>query len=86
MQFALSSRLGPGQTPAVNPILAPVRIILSRLVCAVILGAWFSGPVCADTMLRELADARLVTIRDAGHFVYVEQPAAFRAALTDFLL
>ena len=45
-----------------------------------------AGPVCADTMLRELADARLVTIRDAGHFVYVEQPAAFRAALTDFLL
>ena len=45
-----------------------------------------AGPVCADTMLRELPDARLVTIRDAGHFVYVEQPAAFRAALTDFLL
>ena len=30
--------------------------------------------------------ARLVTIPDSGHFVYVEQPEAFRAALTDFLL
>ena len=45
-----------------------------------------AGPVCADAIVRELSDARLVTIADAGHFVYVEQPEAFRAALTDFLL
>ena len=45
-----------------------------------------SGPVCADAIVRELADVRLVTIPDSGHFVYVEQPDAFRAALTDFLL
>ncbi len=44
------------------------------------------GPVCADAMVRELPDARLVTIPDSGHFVYLEQPAAFRAALTGFLL
>ncbi len=47
---------------------------------------FIAGPVCAETILRELADGRLVTIPDAGHFVYLEQPAAFRAALTDFLL
>jgi pimeloyl-ACP methyl ester carboxylesterase len=45
-----------------------------------------AGPVCAEAILRELPDGRLVTIRDSGHFVYVEQPEAFRAALTDFLL
>ncbi len=45
-----------------------------------------AGPVCADAIVRELPDARLVTIRDSGHFVYVEQPGAFRDALTDFLL
>lgn len=45
-----------------------------------------AGPVCADAMLRELPDARLATIPDSGHFVYLEQPEAFRAALTDFLL
>ena len=45
-----------------------------------------AGPVCADAIVRELPDARLVTIPDSGHFVYVEQPEAFRAALTDFLL
>jgi pimeloyl-ACP methyl ester carboxylesterase len=42
--------------------------------------------VCADKIMRELPDARLVTIRDSGHFVYLEQPEALRAALTDFLL
>jgi proline iminopeptidase len=45
-----------------------------------------AGPVCADAIVRELPNARLVTIPDSGHFVYVEQPEAFRAALTDFLL
>jgi pimeloyl-ACP methyl ester carboxylesterase len=45
-----------------------------------------AGPVCAEAIVRELPDARLVTIADAGHFVYVEQPEAFRAALIDFLL
>jgi pimeloyl-ACP methyl ester carboxylesterase len=45
-----------------------------------------AGPVCADAMVRELRDVRLVTIPDSGHFVYVEQPEALRAALTAFLL
>lgn len=44
------------------------------------------GPVCADAIVRELSNARLVTIRHSGHLVYLEQPEAFRAALTDFLL
>ena len=45
-----------------------------------------AGLVCADAMMRELPNARLVTIAESGHFLYVEQPAAFRAALTEFLL
>ncbi len=45
-----------------------------------------AGSVSADAMIQELPDARLVTIPDSGHFVYIEQPEAFRAALTDFLL
>jgi pimeloyl-ACP methyl ester carboxylesterase len=44
------------------------------------------GPVCADAIMRELPNARLVTIAESGHFVYIEQPEAFRAALTEFLL
>jgi proline-specific peptidase len=45
-----------------------------------------AGPVCGEVMARELQDGRLVTIPETGHFLYVEQPEAFRAALTDFLL
>jgi pimeloyl-ACP methyl ester carboxylesterase len=44
------------------------------------------GPACANAIAGALPDARLVTIPDSGHFVYVEQPEAFRAALTGFLL
>jgi len=44
------------------------------------------GPACADAIVRELSNAELVTIRDSGHPVYLEQPEAFRAALTEFLL
>ena len=43
------------------------------------------GPACADAIVRELRDGRLVTIADSGHFVYIEQPEAFRAALTGFV-
>jgi proline iminopeptidase len=45
-----------------------------------------AGPVCADAICAELPNVRRVTIADSGHFLYVEQPEAFRAALTDFLL
>jgi proline iminopeptidase len=46
---------------------------------------FIAGPTCADAIVSELSDAKLVTIADSGHFVYVEQPEAFRAALTEFL-
>jgi 3-oxoadipate enol-lactonase len=40
-------------------------------------------------MSREMADlipgARLAVIAGAGHFPWVEQPTAFRAALDEFL-
>jgi pimeloyl-ACP methyl ester carboxylesterase len=47
---------------------------------------FIASSACAAAIVRELPDVRLVTVPDSGHFVYVEQPAAFRAALTDFLL
>ena len=45
-----------------------------------------AGPVCGGAIARELSDGTFVTIPETGHFLYVEQPEAFRAALTDFLL
>jgi proline iminopeptidase len=47
---------------------------------------FITGPTCAEAMVRQLPDARLAVIPEAGHFAYVEQPDAFRAALRDFLL
>jgi pimeloyl-ACP methyl ester carboxylesterase len=47
---------------------------------------FIAGPVCAEAIARELPNGRLVMIRDSGHFVYIEQSEAFRAALTEFLL
>jgi pimeloyl-ACP methyl ester carboxylesterase len=47
---------------------------------------FITGRVCAEAIATRLPDARLVVIADAGHFTYLEQPAAFRAALADFLL
>jgi proline iminopeptidase len=68
---ALDLRAGP------RSIVAPTLIVGDDDMIA--------GPVCAGAIARELPDARLVTIPDSGHFVYVEQPEAFRAALTAFL-
>jgi pimeloyl-ACP methyl ester carboxylesterase len=45
-----------------------------------------AGPVCGEAIARELNDGRLVRTAETGHFLYVAQPDAFRAALTDFLL
>jgi pimeloyl-ACP methyl ester carboxylesterase len=45
-----------------------------------------AGLVCAEAIVQETPDAELVTIPDAGHFVYIEQPEAFRRAVTGFLL
>jgi pimeloyl-ACP methyl ester carboxylesterase len=47
---------------------------------------FIANSACAEAIVRELPDVRLVTIPDSGHFVYVEQPGAFRAAVTEFLL
>lgn len=47
---------------------------------------FIANSVCAEEILRELSDGRLVTIPESGHFVYVEQPEAFRRALIEFLL
>jgi len=65
--------------PELRKIDAPALVVVGE-------DDMIAGPVCADAIVRELSEARLVTIPDAGHFVYVEQPGAFRAALTNFLL
>jgi proline iminopeptidase len=64
--------------PELRKIEAPALVVVGD-------DDFICGPVCADAIVAELRDGRLVTIPESGHFVYVEQPEAFRAALTEFL-
>jgi len=53
----------------------------------VITGAddFICGPVCAEEISAAISGSRQVTLGDAGHMIFVEQPEAFRAAVGDFL-
>jgi proline iminopeptidase len=65
--------------PELRAIAAPTLVVAGE-------DDMIAGPVCGKAIVRELSDGRLVTIPGTGHFLYVEQPEAFRAALTEFLL
>ena len=43
------------------------------------------GPAAAAVLAGGIGGADLVVVGDAGHFVFLEQPAAFRAAVETFL-
>ena len=43
------------------------------------------APSVAEALASSVADGRLVLIEDAGHFPFLEQPEAFRSAVTEFL-
>jgi pimeloyl-ACP methyl ester carboxylesterase len=43
------------------------------------------GPAAADDLVAHLPNVRLALIDGAGHLPFVEQPAAFRAAVAPFL-
>jgi pimeloyl-ACP methyl ester carboxylesterase len=65
--------------PELRSISAPTLVVAGE-------DDMIAGPVCGEAIVRELDDGRLVTIPATGHFLYLEQPEAFRAALTEFLL
>jgi proline iminopeptidase len=46
---------------------------------------FITGPVCADELEAGLRDVRKVVIPGAGHFIFVEAPEEFRAAVLEFL-
>lgn len=65
--------------PELRSIIAPTLVVAGE-------DDMIAGPVCGEAIVGELTDGRLVTIPATGHFLYLEQPEAFRAALTEFLL
>lgn len=81
------SRVGPAWAqeeatmdlrPELSSIAAPTLVVVGEddFICDV---------VSAREMAEAIRGARLATIPEAGHFPWVEQPAAFRAALDQFL-
>ncbi|MFL5914217.1 MAG: alpha/beta fold hydrolase [Gaiellaceae bacterium] len=65
--------------PELRAIAAPTLVVAGE-------EDMIAGPVCGEAIVHELSDGRLVTIPATGHFLYVEQPEAFSAALAQFLL
>jgi len=64
--------------PRLAEITAPTLVITGEQ-------DFITGPVCADEIEDALSDARKVVIPGAGHFVFVETPGEFRAAVLEFL-
>ncbi len=64
---------------------------LERITCPTLVVHGEQSPLLSDATVRRmvdhvLADARAVAIPGAGHALMLDNPAAFRAALLDFLL
>jgi proline iminopeptidase len=64
--------------PRLAEITAPTLVITGEQ-------DFITGPLCADEIEEGLSDVRKVVIPGAGHFVFVETPAEFRAAVLEFL-
>ncbi len=73
---------------AVQPTVAELARVARSIACPtlVIVGAEDHLSLAPSRVLAEtLASARLVTVAGAGHLVNVVQPAAFNAAVADFM-
>lgn len=46
----------------------------------------FLGKPAADELVAGIADARTVVLREAGHFLWIDQPQAFASEVAAFLL
>ncbi len=64
--------------PELPRITAPTLVITGE-------DDFITGPVCARELAEGIADAQLVLLGQCGHFIFVEQPGQFAAAVGDFL-
>jgi proline iminopeptidase len=69
-RYDVSHRLGE--------IAAPTLVVVGR-------EDWVCAPVYSRALAAGIPDARLVEIRDAGHFAFSEEPEAFLAAARSYL-
>jgi pimeloyl-ACP methyl ester carboxylesterase len=64
--------------PDLSKIVAPTLVITGEQ-------DFITGPVSAREIAAEIPGARLEILADCGHFIFVEQPDAFRDAVERFL-
>ena len=64
--------------PELPRITAPTLVITGE-------DDFITGPVCAREIAEGIAGAELVLLADCGHFLFVEQPEQFAAAVSAFL-
>jgi len=64
--------------PQLGRITAPTLVVTGEQ-------DFITGPVCADEIAAGLSDVHKAVIPAAGHFVFVETPDEFRAAVLEFL-
>jgi proline iminopeptidase len=64
--------------PQLEQITAPTLVLTGEQ-------DFITGPVCANEIEQVLRDVRKVLIPGSGHFVFVEAPEQFRAAVLEFL-
>jgi proline iminopeptidase len=46
---------------------------------------WVCPPAASRLMARGIANAKLVELEESGHFGFSEEPAAFQAAVREFV-
>lgn len=68
----------PDSTPLLGKIRVPVLVVAGS-------DDQITPAVGMEEMARAIPDAKFVLIKDAGHLSPLEQPAAFNAALAEFL-
>jgi proline iminopeptidase len=85
----MSLRASAGYAPAAEYDASAARESLGAITAPtlVVVGERdaLTGAAVADRFAEAIPDVRVARISDAGHFPWVDQPAAFRATVEDFL-
>lgn len=75
----------PGPGYDYRPMLTALGSVTARVLVVVGDRDGLSGAVVGERVAARFADARCVTIAGAGHYPWVDEPAAFVAAVGEFL-
>jgi pimeloyl-ACP methyl ester carboxylesterase len=75
----------PGPAYDYAPMLAALKSVPAPVLVVVGDRDGLTGAVIGERVAARFADARCATIEGAGHYPWIDEPAAFAAAVRDFL-